>query len=60
MDEEDVFAAASVLIAQHGERAAAVAADNFVQLKNAGDANGMAFWASIMMAIRRLTEDSPR
>jgi len=50
MDEGDVFAAAMVLIAQHGEKAASVAADNFVQLEKAGDTDRMAFWVAIMLA----------
>jgi len=54
MDEDDIFGAAAVLIAQHGEKAAAVAADNFVQLQKANDTDGMAIWTAIMLAIREL------
>jgi hypothetical protein len=59
MDEGDVFAAAMVLIAQHGEKAASVAADNFVQLEKAGDTDRMAFWVAIMLAIGELTKNRP-
>jgi hypothetical protein len=56
MVEDDVFAAAAVLIAKHGEKAMSVAADNFVELQKSGDLDGAVIWTSIMVAIRALTK----
>jgi hypothetical protein len=59
VEEIDIWRAANLLIKQHGGKAAAVAAEKFVELQKNGDAEGMAAWVSIMLAIRELTKDKP-
>lgn len=55
MEEGDIRSLAEQLIQQHGDKAAAVAADKFVALQRAGDNDGMAKWVQVMLAVRELS-----
>ena len=55
MDEKQVSSSAALLIVQHGERAATVAANNFIRFEKAGDIENAEIWTAILIAIRELT-----
>lgn len=50
---------AEQLIEQHGNQAAVVAANKFIERKRACDNDGMSKWVQIMLAIRELTKGGP-
>jgi hypothetical protein len=57
MDEIDLWRSANLLIQQHGDKAAEVAAGKVVEMQRAGDGEGMAVWVGVMLAIRELTKE---
>ena len=59
MEEIDIWRSANLLIEQHGDKAAEVAAGKIVEMQRAEDGDGMSTWACILMAIRALEKDKP-
>jgi hypothetical protein len=59
MEEIDIWRSADLLIKQHGDKAAEVAAGKIVEMQRARDGNGMTVWVQIMLAIRELTIEKP-
>jgi len=59
MEEIDIWRSANQLIKSYGEKAAEKAAAKVVEMQRADDAEGMAVWLEIMLAIRELTKDAP-
>ncbi len=60
MEEIDIWRSANLLIKQHGDKAAEVAAAKVVEMRSADDSESMTVWVSIMLAIRQLTtNESP-
>jgi hypothetical protein len=59
MEEIDVWRSADLLIKQHGDEAAEVAAGKVVEMQRAGDGEGIVVWVQIMLAIRGLSKPGP-
>jgi hypothetical protein len=59
MEEIDIWRSANQLIKTYGDKAAEVAAGKVVEYSKTDDAEGMAVWVQIMLAIRELTKEKP-
>jgi hypothetical protein len=59
MEEIDVWRSADLLIKQHGDKAAEVAAGKVVEMQRADDGEGIVVWVQIMLAIRELSKPGP-
>ncbi len=59
MDEVECLQTAMLLIKEHGDQAAAVAAGKVVEFQRAGNGDGMTDWIQVMLTIRELTTEEP-
>ena len=59
MDEVEIRRSAEQLIKSYGDKAAERAAAKVVEYSKTDDAEGMADWLSIMLAIRELQKEKP-
>ena len=54
MEDVDIWRSANLLLKQHGFNAYIVAANRIVELKTAGDEDGVTAWVRIVMALECL------
>jgi hypothetical protein len=59
MDDVDIRRSANQLIKSYGDKAAERAAAKVVEYSKTDDAEAMADWLSILLAIRELQKDKP-
>lgn len=57
MEETEIRRSAAQLIKSYGDKAAEVAAGKVVAMQRADDAEGMAVWLEIMLAIKELQSE---
>lgn len=59
IDDEDIRAAAEVLILQHGDMATVAAAQRIGELEVSGDLEGASVWRRIQRAVIELAKTEP-